>query len=334
MSISNEGNPGHHSRIHIFVKPHEQTLRVTASNRGKTLMSRQVISVKRKSANDHAAILDSLPEGVLGLNHAGQVTYANAQSCILLGHSRKELTSMNFAKMGLRLKAAGASGKPLSFKSFIKSHLGKKQPVSLVMIRGKQTDDLMARVQRVGDVDATSFIMTIRKPSEFSYRAVGAIIGSIGYAIIGTDEQQIIRRFSAAAELCFGYKNDEIIGKPFATLLPQDQHAAFKKYFQTIAKHNTIKPDIGIEGNVRARHKDGTEFSIMAHMASYGSGKQKIFTVVLRDIAFRIARTAEINRLAEQRRLAFENIVEGIVCFDKDNRLSAFNKQFLIISSS
>jgi PAS domain S-box-containing protein len=233
--------------------------------------------------------------------------------------------------MGLRLKAAGASGKPLSFKSFIKSHLGKKQPVSLVMIRGKQTDDLMARVQRVGDVDATSFIMTIRKPSEFSYRAVGAIIGSIGYAIIGTDEQQIIRRFSAAAELCFGYKNDEIIGKPFATLLPQDQHAAFKKYFQTIAKHNTIKPDIGIEGNVRARHKDGTEFSIMAHMASYGSGKQKIFTVVLRDIAFRIARTAEINRLAEQRRLAFENIVEGIVCFDKDNRLSAFNKQFLKI---
>ncbi|EGL53036.1 multi-sensor hybrid histidine kinase [Methylophaga aminisulfidivorans MP] len=79
--------------------------------------------------------------------------------------------------------------------------------------------------------------------------------------IITIDEKGTIQDFNPSASVIFGWKNTEIIGRPFFVLVPDDAKHEYQEYLFNF--HNTGKTQLtGQAREVFAKHKDGHTFPI------------------------------------------------------------------------
>ncbi|GAB4538554.1 MAG: hypothetical protein Fur002_02200 [Anaerolineales bacterium] len=105
-------------------------------------------------------------------------------------------------------------------------------------------------------------------------------------AILTVSESQNILSFSKSAEIVFGYRADEVIGKPFSILLPKDSRPAqwFMSDFLSAAESGrSAKP----RREVFARRKTGEVFPTEASVSKFQFKQQILFAVFLRDITER-----------------------------------------------
>ncbi len=126
----------------------------------------------------------------------------------------------------------------------------------------------------------------------------GGVVQISEDAIISVDEQQNVTLFNSGAEKIFGYKPEEIIGKPLNLLLPEryrhmhtGQVAAFKKApdaLRAMAERRTI---YGLR-------KDSSEFPAEASISKFVAEGQRILTVRLRDVTAQKAAERGLRELA------------------------------------
>ncbi|HYC58555.1 MAG TPA: PAS domain S-box protein [Thermoanaerobaculia bacterium] len=115
-------------------------------------------------------------------------------------------------------------------------------------------------------------------------------------AIFTIDEQSIVTFCNPAVERLFGYKPDELLGKPLETIIPERLRASHRRgimrYLRT--RERSI-PWTGVE--LPALHKDGNEFPCEISFGEYTSGDQTIFTGLARDVTER-KRALELEQVA------------------------------------
>ena len=118
-------------------------------------------------------------------------------------------------------------------------------------------------------------------------------------AIICINESQRITFFNEGAERIFGYRGDEIIGQPIATLLParfRDTHSSHVRNFGT----STLKARrMGERTEISGLRKNGEEFPAEAAISHLGPKGKQIYSVVLRDITLRRRAEQSLRFLAE-----------------------------------
>ncbi|MCW8888040.1 MAG: PAS domain S-box protein, partial [Gammaproteobacteria bacterium] len=103
-------------------------------------------------------------------------------------------------------------------------------------------------------------------------------------AIIVFDSNQHITVFNRGAEAIFGYKVEEVIGKPLEILLPErfrDNHQHHVKSFES-ASNETL--EMRSRSELQGLRKDGTEFPAVASVSKSGQGVALTFTVIIRDL--------------------------------------------------
>lgn len=130
---------------------------------------------------------------------------------------------------------------------------------------------------------------------EMQARMVG-IIDSAMDAIVSIDAEQKIILFNNAAELMFGYTNEQAIGQPLSLLLPERFHDIHRKHIQNFAGTGQTRRRMGRLGMIFGRRADGEEFPIEASISQVATEKGNIFTVILRDETERVQAEEEINR--------------------------------------
>jgi PAS domain S-box-containing protein/putative nucleotidyltransferase with HDIG domain len=146
-----------------------------------------------------------------------------------------------------------------------------------------------------------------------SQARLAGIINSAMDAIISVDAEQRIILFNTAAEKVFGYRSDEILGKPLGTLLPQRYREMHQGHIQRFSSTGETNRSMGNLGKLYGLRANGEEFPIEASISQLGEGSEKILTVILRDISERV-RTEEQLRRKEQSLQA---------AVDENNRLLA-----------
>lgn len=111
-----------------------------------------------------------------------------------------------------------------------------------------------------------------------------AIFNSAVDGIVVTDENNIIRSFSPGAEKLLGWKQEEIIGKDVALIIPERYREAHYAGVQRFL--NTRIPKVIGQPFVRlsSLHKDGSEIPTNFSIATYDEDGQIFFTAILRDI--------------------------------------------------
>ena len=116
--------------------------------------------------------------------------------------------------------------------------------------------------------------------SEIQYRSV---IETASDAIITADGAGIIVGWNNGAEQIFGYSADEIMNKPYLTLMPERFHAAQQQKLQGFDENSNKV----LRGESFGRRKDGSEFPAEGSLSMWKTDEGVFFTTIARDISAR-----------------------------------------------
>jgi PAS domain S-box-containing protein len=118
-------------------------------------------------------------------------------------------------------------------------------------------------------------------------RRKGVILDAALDCIIAVDQAACITEFNPSAERTFGYRRDEVIGKPMLELivppfLRETTQQLMQEYFET-----GTSPMLGGHQEMLAMRRDGSAFAVEAAIAAIEFGGWRSFIVYLRDITER-----------------------------------------------
>jgi PAS domain S-box-containing protein len=134
------------------------------------------------------------------------------------------------------------------------------------------------------------------RASEEQFRNLAAAAND---AIIAGDDEGRITYFNAGAERVFGYDAEEVRGKPFTVLIPEQLHLPYlRDVLGTIRRGGGGKQGTTVEW--MARRKDGTEVPVELSLAAWELEGSQAFVAILRDITDRIATHQSLQRYASE----------------------------------
>jgi len=106
-------------------------------------------------------------------------------------------------------------------------------------------------------------------------------------AIISVDRHHSIILFNQGAEKMFGYSHAEILTQSLDLLLPAQHAEIHRKHIEHFAKSGVVARRMGERREIMGRRKDGTEFPAEASISKVDTGKETMFTVIMRDVTQR-----------------------------------------------
>ncbi|HEY2819051.1 MAG TPA: PAS domain S-box protein [Casimicrobiaceae bacterium] len=193
-------------------------------------------------------------------------------------------TGTTSRRMGGRsaLAALRASGEEFPIEASISQHVENGRKLFTVILR-----DITERMQAE----------TLLARSEARLRG---IVDSAMDAIITVDETQHVVMFNAAAEAMFGFPQDEAIGAPLTSFLPERFRVTHDAHVIRFGATGTSARRMGALRVVSGLRRNGAEFPIDASISQHTDGAHKFFTVILRDVTQRVEAERALVRSKEE----------------------------------
>lgn len=116
-------------------------------------------------------------------------------------------------------------------------------------------------------------------------RKLRCIIALAADAVISTDGSFRITMFNRAAESVFGYRTEDILGKPLDLLLPEAARGAHHEHLARFRQSAVQAKEMGHRGQIWGRRSTGELFPAEASVSKIDVGAETHFTAVLRDVS-------------------------------------------------
>ncbi|GEM_PF-1126711 len=267
------------------------------------------------------SILDSVAEGVIGVDCEGRVLFVNPAAMALTGYASEDLVGQDLHRL---LHSRRVDGTPYPRDAC---------PIQATLREGgvqRVTDDVCWR--KDGTSFAVEFVstpifkdgqiagavvtisdVTERRRVEEALRASearkAAIIESALGCVISFDHAGLIVEFNPAAEQTFGYQRDQVLGQDVSLLLPERSREPFQR---SLARGFTGGEFGALNTRLEwtARRADGSEFPAGLTLTAVRYGDRPVFTAFLRDLT-EIART-EIELRQAQKLEAVGRLAAGV----------------------
>ncbi len=122
--------------------------------------------------------------------------------------------------------------------------------------------------------------------------------------IVSIDAQQRIVVFNRAAEILFGYRSDEVLGRPLSLLLPAESGPSHRDLVQSFSSDPAPMRTIAMRSHpLSCLRKDGSVFKAEIAISKLFENDQLLYTAVVRDITQRLQQEAGIARLTRIQRV-------------------------------
>ena len=124
-----------------------------------------------------------------------------------------------------------------------------------------------------------------------------ALLDTAPGGILVSDDKGKILKVNARAEQLFGYGPGEMAGLPIEALVPESlrqRHASLREGFASQPKQRRM--GVGPEASLRARRKDGGEFTASISLGPRQTAKGLRITAVIHDVTAAVQREIEIQR--------------------------------------
>ncbi len=158
-----------------------------------------------------------------------------------------------------------------------------------------------------------------------------ALINTMTEAVIAIGENDRIFLFNPAAEILFGRKANEIIGKRLDELIPKEYRKKHRRYikdfFSVSAPEGATNQIIEIPG----LRSGGEEFSMEISLSSGNSDRKNFIVAVARDISGKKQALAALKASEEKYRTLQENLPLGIYRSTAQGKILAVNQAFVSI---
>jgi hypothetical protein len=264
-----------------------------------------------------AAILIVGVRQVIPVSSPGLILLVFVAISGVLGGVRPALTSAGLVVLFVALDAS-APGQLFTYDSAALSRLVVNVLATIVM--ALLVGGIQERLQAQRSLVAT-------QQSEDRQRA---LTEPASEAILTIDAASIIKAANPATAELFGYPVDQIVGKSITRLMPpayRGRHTeSFARYLRT--GRRTI-PWQGAE--LRGMHANGREFPIEVSIGEYGTGPDRRFTGIVRDISRR--KDIEAQLLQAQKMDAIGRLAGG-VAHDFNNLLTAIGGYAELVGST
>jgi PAS domain S-box-containing protein len=144
------------------------------------------------------------------------------------------------------------------------------------------------------------------EPIQITREVFAEILAISADAVVSVDDAHRIVLFNQGAERIFGWRAEEVLGRPLDLLIPDAFVAVHRRHLATFAFAGAPARRMGERGEVTGKRRSGESFPAEASISKLRVGDRQLFTAVLRDISERRASEEERARLLARERAARE----------------------------
>ena len=256
-----------------------------------TLVSSAIrdITERKRAEERFRTLLESAPDAMVIVDKDGRIQLVNAQTEKVFGYGRDELIGQwvemlvperfRTAHPGHRNRYFGAP-KARSMGSGLELYGcrrdGSEFPVE-ISLSPLETEDGVLVSSTIRDV-------TDRKKAEELRFQLAAIVDSSDDAIVGKSLDGMIRSWNKGAERVFGYKAEEVVGRPISVLLPPGREADEPAIIERLKHGERVEPFETLR-----RRKDGQDIHVSVTISPIHDSRGNVVgaSKVARDISDR-----------------------------------------------
>lgn len=207
-----------------------------------------------ESERRYAELVDQALEGITVRKSSGEFLFVNDTFCRMLGYTRAELLRMGIRDV-VHPEDAGTIAQVQQLKSGASLRLEKRMCRKDGQVLHVQVS---ARRLASGDIQSTIQDVTDSRRAEERFRAM--VVGSPSAMLMVNAEGRILL-VNPQTEKLFGYRQEELLGKPVEMLIPagmRGQHPALRAGFQRNPQIRTM----GQGRELFGLHKDGHQLPV------------------------------------------------------------------------
>jgi PAS domain S-box-containing protein len=234
-------------------------------------------------------LLEAAPDAIVVTKQDGRIVLVNAQTERLFGYPREELLGQNVeVLLPQRVRHQYGKKRAAYFSRTKMRPMGTGLELYARRKDGTEfpVDVSFSPLETDGKTLVSGFIrdITERKRSEELVSHLAAIVETSDDAIIGRSLDGTILSWNLGAERLYGYKAEEVVGRPLALLVPPGQIDEMARFMKALRHGEHIE-----HYETTRLHKDGHPIEISVTISPVKDSADKVIgaSVIARDITER-----------------------------------------------
>ncbi|MEQ1756491.1 MAG: PAS domain S-box protein [Micropepsaceae bacterium] len=282
------------------------------------------------------SVVEGVPEAIIVAKADGTIIYLNPASERLLGYKLAEVEGKSVSTLvpqqperradvmkWLERWASESDDTQSRFLDLIaQTKSGRQMPVDVRVVE--------SRIEGERSYLITFRDNTARRQEQAAFKEANLrasrILQVAEDGIVSADATQTITFFNLKAEEMFGYRTEEVVGRPLSMLLP-DRHR--QHHSEEVARFGSGKKasrQMNERGHVWGRRKSGEEFPLEVAITKVSVAGALTYTAHVRDITRRQQREDQLKESERRFRAIFEHAFEAVGLLSPDGTVLEINR--------
>ncbi|MBD1558731.1 PAS domain S-box protein [Vibrio sp. S9_S30] len=265
-------------------------------------------------------VLAQSVNAVVSIDGKNCITYMNSAAEHLWGYKQDEVLGKNVKMLVPReLRDKHDSLVNANRETRIDKIVGTSRDVEIETKEGRRiwANLSLSRIELDGEVGYTAFARDITQERAAKDQMEQVLYQAID-AVVTIDKDNIVTFFNPSAEILWGYKRSEVIGKNVRMLVPKIHQSRHDDYVN--ANRRTGKDKIvGSSRELLMERKDGTEIWVSFSLSKIEVNGEIAYTAFVRDITEERTAQETINQTLSQ-------ALDAVITIDEHGTVSFFNK--------
>ena len=270
--------------------------------------------------------LENAPIGIVTAGLDGSLLSVNPAFCNILGYTAEELTQLSiegithpddWEETSSRFEALVCG--VIDSYELDKRYIHRDGTIITVRARAGAVRDSQGKpLMVVGEVED----ITRRERTEKLFQLV---VESAPNAIVMVDSESRIVLVNSRTEKYFGYRRDELLGKPIEILIPERLRDKHPDYVRGFRSERHARP-MGLGRNLFGLRKDGSEFPVEVGLSPVETGQELLILSAIVDITERVRSERELQRMRTYLKNIIDSMPSILVGVDRKGRITEWNQ--------